>query len=654
MPTQESFSKAFHSNPAPMVVSDPITGKFIDVNAQWVNLIGYSRDEMIGRRSSDLQIWGDWTVRERVVDDLVKRGSAHAIPARLLAKNGNIREVLWSAEMIDHGGDRVMLSLVYDITERRRSEETLRASEERFKRLLENSNDIVSVFDARGVRTFLGGPSARILGYEPHELVGASAFDHLHPDDIPAAEATFRGGLALPGEVRRASYRFRHKNGTWIMMETIGTNLLHDPIVRGIVLNSRDITERTRLHEQLQQSIKMEAIGRLAGGVAHDFNNLLTAIAGNAELALLELGDPTLIEESLSEILRAAQRAALLTRQLLAFSHRQIIAPKVIGLGDRVAETRTMLSRLLGEDVDLQVFARDGSSSVRIDPGQFEQVLINLAVNARDAMPDGGRLVIETSRVDLAVPYPSALSQIPAGSYVCLSVNDTGQGMSPEVKQRIFEPFFTTKPKGRGTGLGLATTFGIVKQAGGSIEVDSEPDRGTTFKIYLPRVDGVGAQPEAVPEDTDMRGHETVLLVEDDAGVRTLTCNLLKRLGYQVLAAHNGETALALVDKHTETIHLLLTDVVMPGINGRDLADRLLALRPQTKVLLMSGYNEDVVLHHGIVDQQVNFIGKPFTMQALGLKLRQILAPTSKMAATPVRPLLQGQQVEQLKVPKPG
>jgi len=497
------------------------------------------------------------------------------------------------------------------------------SDEERLRRLLQNSNDIVSVFNERGVRTFLAGPSEKILGYAPCELVGAGAFDHVHPDDRPRVEGIFRSGIGLPGEVRRAEYRFRHKDGSWIMMETIGANLLHDPVVHGIVLNSRDITERSRLQEQLQQSMKMEAVGRLAGGVAHDFNNLLTAISGNVELARLELSNSNQIDDYLTEIRRAAKSAASLTRQLLSFSHRQVIEPRLINLDELVDETRTMLARLLGEDIDLQVGLTPDLGSVRIDPGQFEQVLVNLAVNARDAMPQGGRLAIETSNVDVAASC--AKDQISAGSYVLLSVSDSGHGMSLDVKRRLFEPFFTTKPKGRGTGLGLATTFGIVRQAGGSIEVESEPGKGATFRIYLPRVSGLSEGVSDPLEDGDVLGNETVLLVEDDAGVRGLTFNMLGRLGYDVMQARNGEEALALADGHPRGIHLLLTDVVMPGINGRDLAERLLRLRPQTKVLFTSGYNEDVILHHGIVDHQVNFLGKPFTMHALARKLRAVL-----------------------------
>jgi CheY-like chemotaxis protein len=375
---------------------------------------------------------------------------------------------------------------------------------------------------------------------------------------------------------------------------------------------------------QLQQAMKMEAIGRLAGGVAHDFNNLLTAIGGNIELARMERLEPVL-DDYLGEIQRAVKSAVSLTRQLLSFSRRQVIEDRVINLGNLVNETKNMLARLLGEDVDLRVSMADGLGLVRLDPGQLEQVLVNLAINARDAMPNGGRLSIEGSNVDLDKNYAATHPQAAAGRYVQLSVSDTGQGMSAQVKRRIFEPFFTTKPNGRGTGLGLATTFAIVKQAGGSIEVYSEIALGTTFTIYLPRVDSRSEVHVETRDSQALQGNETVLLVEDDASVRVMTFNMLRHMGYDVLQARSGQEALAMVDQHHGTVDLLLTDVVMPGMNGRELAEQLKRHRPQTTVLFTSGYAEDVIVHHGIVDQDLNFIPKPFPMHSLGIKLREVL-----------------------------
>jgi PAS domain S-box-containing protein len=386
------------------------------------------------------------------------------------------------------------------------------------------------------------------------------------------------------------------------------------------------LADHARLQDQLQQAMKMEAVGRLAGGVAHDFNNLLMAIFGNVDLARLGLlaGDPR--RRHIDEIAKAAERAASLTRQLLAFSRRQIIEPRALNLNELVANVQKMLSRLIGEDIELETALDKGLATVKVDAGQFEQVLANLAVNARDAMPRGGRLLIQTSNAELdqgqCLPHP----QLRPGRFVRLAVSDTGVGMSDDVKRRIFEPFFTTKPMGRGTGLGLATIFGAVKQAGGAIEVDSEIGRGTRFSVYLPAIDGPAEPLTLEPLTTDLPGgRETILLVEDDEGVRLSTRETLGRLGYSVLAAADGEQALDLAATPGQRIDLLFTDVVMPGLNGRELAERLLALQPDIKVMFTSGYAEEVTLRHGVVDEELAFIAKPYSVQALARKLRDVL-----------------------------
>jgi PAS domain S-box-containing protein len=624
--TEGPFVKAFRSNPAPMVVSDKATGEFFDVNERWIKLVGYSREEMIHRTSKELGIWADWEARSEIIRLYELHGEVRDVPAKIRTKSGDIRDVLWSLEFIELEGREVMLSLLYDITDLQRSREALRASEERFKRLLQNSSDIVTVLDERGVELSIHGPVEKVLGYSPDELIGTPGFRYVDAADGERLARILGEMLAEPGAVRRAEYRHRHKNGGWVVMETVGTNLLHDPVVKGIVLNTRDVTDRVRLHEQLQQAMKMEAVGRLAGGVAHDFNNLLTAILGNIELAHMGTEIPSPLVPCLDEIHRAAKSAAALTRQLLSFSRRQILEPKILNLSDLVTGLRNMLGRLLGEDITLTLNLADGATRVRVDPGQFEQVLVNLAVNARDAMPNGGELHIETARVASAdSSVPEAASPSPNG-FVRLSVRDTGIGMTPEVKNRLFEPFFTTKPKGRGTGLGLATTFGTVKQAGGSIEVISEPGEGATFVIYLPSVE------EAVHPNGELfpypmaQGKEQILLVEDDAGVRQLTSSFLRHLGYQVTAAADPSEGLAALQVAERPFDLLLTDVVMPGMNGRQLAEQVLAKHPQTKVLYMSGYTDDIIVRHGVLDGKVSFIGKPYTLEQLASKLREVLS----------------------------
>jgi CheY-like chemotaxis protein len=372
--------------------------------------------------------------------------------------------------------------------------------------------------------------------------------------------------------------------------------------------------------------MKMEAVGRLAGGVAHDFNNLLTVIMGYSELLLQKIGEESPMHGQVEEIKRAGERAASLTQQLLAFSRKQIIEPKVVHLDHLVAEMHKMLTRLIGEDIVLQATTGKSLGSVKIDPGQFQQILINLLVNARDAMPGGGKIVIETANVDLDEGYCAVHPYVKPGQFVMLAVSDTGHGMSEEVQAHIFEPFFTTKEKGCGTGLGLATTYGAVHQAGGSIEVYSEVGIGTTFKIYLPRVEEQVTKPVNDDLPTDLPGGtETVLIVEDEGILRNLCVQILEQLGYRVLQARNGAEAIAKAQGYGDRMDLLLTDVVMPGMNGSELATQLVLHNPEMKVLFTSGYTEDVISHHGVLAEGVSFIGKPYGSAALARKIREVL-----------------------------
>ncbi len=394
-----------------------------------------------------------------------------------------------------------------------------------------------------------------------------------------------------------------------------------------------DITERKRaeeekatLQEELRQSQKMEAIGGLAGGIAHDFNNLLTVISGNCQLSLLELkeGDP--LRGNIEEIKVAAERATSLTRQLLAFSRRQVLNMKVLDLNTIIKDLEKMLRRVIGEDIELVTWFADDLGMVKIDPGWIEQVIMNLAVNARDAMPRGGKLIIETTNAEVDESFTRSHVTVKPGRYVKLCVNDTGMGMPPEVKEHLFEPFFTTKEKGKGTGLGLSTVYGIIKQSGGDIWVYSEPGLGTTFNIYLPRVDEsledirIKVTREEIP-----RGGETILLVEDEEDVRRLAVRILERQGYTVLEASCGMDALVLCKERKEPLHMILTDVVMPEMSGRQLADQLIPLHPKMKVLYMSGYTDNAVIHHGILEDRVDYLQKPFTIDGLTRKVREVL-----------------------------
>ncbi|NLH49523.1 MAG: PAS domain S-box protein [Myxococcales bacterium] len=622
------------------------TGKTIQVNQEWERLWGATLDDL-----EKYNMLEDPQLAEVGILPFIKQafaGESVVLPAveysaeKILGK-GCTRWVQARAFPVrDEAGKIREVTLVHeDITDRKRVEEALRESEKRFRLLVQNSNDVIQILDRYGIPIYTSDQITRLLGYSPEELNGVSAFDGIHPDDLPMIRDTFAKGLQVPGAVRKAEYRYRHKNGNWVHLETIGSNLLHDPAVQGIVLNIRDISERAKadqeqrkLQDQLQQAMKMEAVGRLAGGVAHDFNNLLTGISGNVQLALLDLKPNDPLAETLAEIGKAAESAGALTRQLLAFSRKQLIEPRVLDLNELISSMHKMLGRLIGEDIELRIILGEGLDAVKIDPGQFEQILVNLAINARDAMPDGGNLLIETAGVELDEEYCRAHSYPRAGKCVMLAVSDTGFGMSEETKAHLFEPFFTTKEKGKGTGLGLATIYGAVKQAGGNIEVYSEEGRGTTFKIYLPRIEEKAEKLErdGLPREIP-GGDETVFLVEDEELVRKLAIKVLKRLGYKTLHADSGGDALVIAEQYPAPIHLLLTDVVMPGINGRQLAERFAKIHPETRVLFSSGYTEDIIAHHGMIDKGLHFIGKPYAPRALAKAIRKVLDETASPEA---------------------
>jgi PAS domain S-box-containing protein len=465
------------------------------------------------------------------------------------------------------------------------------------------------------------------LGYKPEELIGRNAFDLVHPDDLPEVMNIFTEKREISGALSTAEVRYKHKDGSWRVFDVVGHNLLDDSAVAGVVINSRDITERKQLEEQFRQAQKMESIGQLAGGIAHDFNNILLPIIGYAELSLENLEPDDEIYTNLKLIREATDRAANLVRQILAFSRKQVLEVQVLDLNEIVTGFSKMIRRLIGEDIALETFLETDPYLIKADKGKIEQILLNLVVNARDAMPTGGKLTIETANVHLDETYVEehADTQSP-GCYVMLAVSDTGHGMDAETQQQIFEPFFTTKAQGEGTGLGLATVFGIVKQHDGNIQVYSESDSGTTFKIYLPQAEGKIQTPEtAAAKSGSLQGTETILLVEDDKMARNLICETLTVRGYKVVEAQNPTDGLQQASETKETLHLLLTDVIMPGMNGRELYEKVTAVHPAIKVLYMSGYTDNVIVHHGMLDEGTNFLQKPFTIHDLTQKVRQVL-----------------------------
>ena len=612
---------------------------------------------------NDRQTWRDALAR-------LRGGQAGQEEYRVVRPDGTVRWVRESVTASAREGRSLRLdAVVTDVTERRAAEEAARASDRRFRLLIEQAGDAIFVHDEQGRLLEVNQRACDSLGYMREELLRLTVADIFQ---TRPAECDMRSekieGLALPAAfsaphaaVTEAGIH-RRKDGSTFPVEVRIARLqpsAPSPVTGGGRLTlalARDVTERKRLEEQLRQAQKMEAVGRLAGGIAHDFNNLIQVITGCGEVVLGDLPLTHPSRDLVREMKHAGERAAALTRQLLAFSRQAVLAPKVLDLDAVIQETGQLLRRVIGEDIELATppLRRDsedgvtGSAAsltpgpklglVRADPNQLEQVLLNLAVNARDAMPRGGQLTIETHNVELDEAYARANPEARPGAYVLLAVSDTGAGMDAATRARVFEPFFSTKGE-KGTGLGLATVYGIVRQSGGHVAVYSEPGKGTTFKLYLPRVDeaalykedgergqersgGLDSSGRLLPTAAPM---ETLLLVEDEDGVRGLAGHVLQGCGYKVLEANNGAEALRLAAAYGGRIDLLVTDVVMPQVGGRELAERLAVLRPQTKVLFLSGYTDDAIVRHGILEEEVAFLQKPFTTAALARRVREVL-----------------------------
>ncbi len=548
-----------------------------------------------------------------------------ALDHRIVRPDGTLHFLHGRGGVVTDAGGRPvrMLGAVLDITGRKKAEEALRRANDRLNAVIQSSPLAISTLDADGVVRTWNPAAEQLFGWTADEVIGRP-LPTVHGEAAEFEETrrrVMRGDPVSNVEVIR-----KKKDGTPVTVNLVAAPLHEaDGRITGILGLIEDRTGVKRLEQQFFQAQKMEAVGRLAGGIAHDFNNLLTVITSYSDLLLEDLGPDDPHREDLAQIRKASESAAALTRQLLAFSRQQVLQPQILNLNDSVAGTEMLLKRLIGEDVQLATLLAPDLGMAIIDPGQLEQIIMNLAVNARDAMPGGGRLTIETANVDMDETYLQAHPPAQAGRYVMLAVSDTGTGMDARTQAHIFEPFFTTKASGKGTGLGLATVYGIVKQSGGFIWVYSEPGHGTTFKIYFPWAGEPTQRSAAVPVATPRQGTETVLVVEDAASVRTVMRQGLERYGYTVLEAPDGDTALQLAAKHHGPIHLLLTDVVMPGVSGRQLADQLVRLRPGIKVLYASGYTDDAIIHHGILEPGIAYLQKPFTRDALARTVREVL-----------------------------
>ncbi|HEY1495157.1 MAG TPA: PAS domain S-box protein [Candidatus Solibacter sp.] len=607
-------------------------------NDYLLSLTGWKREEILGRNWCDLFVPPGQYPKELLLSQLV----AGTVPAHreneILTKLGERRLVSWNNTILrdDAGNPNGTASIGEDITERKRTEIALHQSEHRFREIVHNLPGIVFQFYTRDNGEFglyyVGGRSEELFGLvlEPLGTWHQRFVDCLLPKDrgkfLASVEESVRTRTKWDCEAR-----FLKPGGGELYFRGMSrpTRLETETVFNGILL---DITDRKRLEDQFQHAQKLESVGRLAGGVAHDFNNLLTVINGYSGFLLNQLHPRDSLRSHAEEILKAGQRAAGLTAQLLAFSRKQIIEPKPLVLNHAVNEAKRMLQRIIGEDIELVTELEPSLGRVMADSDQVHQVIMNLAVNARDAITDCGRLSIVTRNVTLDQNSPDLPPDISPGHYVLLSISDNGVGMTDAIRESIFEPFFTTKEQGKGTGLGLATVYGIVRQNNGWILVESEPGKGSTFKIFLPRLDDVAApQPKGAFAIEHFRGTETILLVEDQPAVRTLVNSMLSARGYHVLEVPDGLEALEVERKYSDAIHLAITDIVLPRMNGRELFSRLRATRPDIKVLYISGYPADVIAERGVLEPGVAFLSKPFTADELAAKVREVLGePTER------------------------
>jgi PAS domain S-box-containing protein len=622
----EALYRALVDRTTDMVeVLDPDTGRFLFANEPACRAHGFTCDEYLARGVGDFDpVLGDPATFAGNVARLRRAGSV-TLEGRHRRKDGSEFpvEVSLTYAWLDRD---YLLAVVRDVTERKESEAALRDRDRKLREAARLARLTYWEDDYEADRISWSEEGSAILGLPPGELsLGWADFLGLiHPDDRAAIDAARRQVAGGCEPARHAAVRLVRPGGEVRHLEVVAAAVRDEAgRVARAVGAAQDVTDRRRLEEQFRQAQKMQAVGQLAGGVAHDFNNLLTVISGYSDilLPLLPPADPRW--EMVAAIREAGERGAGLTRQLLAFSRQAVLEPKVLDLNDLVRENEKLLRRLIGEDVELATALAPDLDPVKVDPGQIGQVLMNLAVNARDAMLTGGRLTIQTGRVVLDAAAAAAAGGKP-GRYALLTVADTGLGMTPEVRAHVFEPFFTTKGPGKGTGLGLATVHGVVEQTGGFISVASEPGRGAAFRLYFPAAAGPAARssPGGGPLT---RGTETVLLAEDEDAVRALVRTVLRQAGYTVLDAARGPDALRLAAVHPGPIHLLVTDVVMPGMGGRELVEQLGRLRPEVRVLYLSGYTDDAVVRHGVLRAEVAFLQKPFTLAALTNKVREVL-----------------------------
>lgn len=634
--SEKRFYHAFHSSPAGLTITRLADGKFVDVNESFLRMFEFTRDEVIGHTSTTLEMWTP-EERQYLIQKQMESSGLNDFELQARAKSGRGISILFSSNLMELEGDPHLITTMLDITERKRAQNDLIEIEGRYRSLFENMTAGFVLFEV--VQDVSGVPVDLIIiaankgfeittGLKAQDVTGKRLTRVL-----PGIEKDDADWIGTYGKIALTGKSQQFEQGSELLGHYYFVNAYQSG-PKQCAVTFLDISDqkkaeadRDRLQEQLFQSQKLESIGRLAGGVAHDFNNMLSVIIGYGENVLEQLhqGDP--MREEVKEIVAAGRRSAALTRQLLAFSRKQTLQPEVLDLNDVIHNLEKMLHRLIGEDIELELALAQDISRVLVDPGQVEQVIMNLAINARDAMPEGGKLLIETAETELGQTYAEKHPEVTPGNYVLLAMTDTGCGIPNEFMDKVFEPFFTTKEEGKGTGLGLAMVYGIVKQSGGNIWVYSESSQGTTFKIYLPRTEAKHEPVKRKAVGVNRKGGgEHILAVEDEETLRRFIGTLLPRLGYKVTLAANGGEALLLIEEKGLQPDLLLTDVVMPNMSGKQLVARLRMSRPDLKVLYMSGYTDNSIVHHGVLDPDTPFLQKPFTMNQIAAKIREVLS----------------------------
>jgi two-component system, cell cycle sensor histidine kinase and response regulator CckA len=632
-------------NAADLIAVVDMEGNRIFNSRSYEKVLGYSLDEL-KKSSSFAQIHPEDIDRVRRAGVEARHtGVGLPLEYRVRHKDGSWRVLESTASVIRNSkGDPEKLVIVNrDVTERKRAAEALERSESSFRSVVEDAPYGICRATIAGDLILVNPAFQKMLGYDSREeLLRANLGAHIYRH--AAEHQKFTQTVIEEESFKDVELEWKRKDGAPITVRCSGWPVKDESgAVTYLEVFAEDVTDRRVLERQLRMAQKMEAVGRLSGGIAHDFNNLLGVIIGYSQVLKRSLGSANPLFEHAEEIEKASQRAVSLTRQLLAFSRQQVLEPVILNLNTLVTDMEKMLPRLIGEDVALELNLDPELAQVKADPGQIEQVIMNLAVNARDAMPDGGRLTIQTANVDLDLAYTRQHPGSRVGPHVMLAVRDTGTGIDPEIQSQIFEPFFTTKERDKGTGLGLATVYGVVKQSGGYIAVDSEKGKGARFSVYLPRVaQGVSTTETKTAPLASIRGSETILLVEDAEPLRKLANMFLRESGYNVLTASDGAEALEVARKHFGPIDLLLTDVVMPGINGRVLAERLAPLQPRMKVLYMSGYTDAFIAGHGVLEAGTHLLHKPFTQEVLARKVREVLDGTGSASASASQPVPAG------------